>query len=71
MLLDQVGTGLGPRLAPYLSQNLWVTGPIHSGCQRKALSVQGLGVSQSILSPELHDSLVHEQGSTHPVPWAL
>lgn len=33
--------GLGPRLAPYLGQNLWVTGPMPSSPQRKAPPVQG------------------------------
>ena len=44
----------GPRLASYLGQNPWVTGSVHSGPQRKVSSVQGSGVSQSILSSELH-----------------
>lgn len=54
VLFDQVGPfrkpGLGPTLAPHLSQHLGVTGPVHRGPQRKALSVQGSGVSQSTLS---------------------
>lgn len=61
----------GPRLASYLGQNPRVTGSVHSGPQRKVSSVQGSGVSQSILSPELHMDPVHGQGTTHPGPWAL
>lgn len=63
--------GLGPRLIPCLVQKLWVPGPMHSGPQRKAPSVQGLGVSQSALSPKLHNSPVMDRGPPHPVPWAL